>query len=419
MYKIKMGTMPKLMWYLHPGRKTLRKAALFLLIPVYMLSYFVILTLADNSFGLLVVFLWVIICIPLCTAYYYSSDFLSFLRDTEDSKAVRYDFVNSSRYMGDNVRLGEIFIFPRNGQIPFRYESIRRIDLVWVTGKGYGIVITLNDRGKFVLCERGASPLTRGEGMDRYRPFIRELQRHIPEIARELWKDEKKNKVLNGYAKENQARIRMAEKAISELLRPPEVTQSTWLSGLFFMLLVTGCLFMVYRLTWNIMSPDPSSSVLVACIIIINLLLSGFQFYDYNITETLAKIQDFELRMQSFREEGLFEELQKDIHFSVPYLHNQLLLGEKYLFLRKEGTIYEYSGITKVEHFVSNNHTRGKEDRYYYKITDRGGERTLRVNTKYIQTMTLSVFKEADQELRKKNPDIVVVPLAEKPKRFI
>ncbi len=416
MYKIKMGTKSKLMRYLHPGRETLRKAALYSLIPVFILSIPVIISLAHNSFVLPAVLLLFIICMPLFTAYHYSSYFLSFLREAEDRKAVLYDFVNSSRFMEDNVRLGDTFIFPRNGQIPFSYASIHRIDLGWVSGKGYGIVITTKDSWKFILCEKGALPLTRGEGMERYRPFIRELQRHIPEIVREFGKDEKKNRGQNGYAEESQARVHIPEHSISDFLRPPEVSGSTWLPVLFIILIVLGNLFIIYRVARMRISPNPVSGVLVACLFLINIFLFGFQFFDYNIAETLAKIRDFELRMQSFQAEGLYDELLKDYYYSVPCFGNHLRFGEKYLFLRQEGAIYEYSGITKAAHLVSRKYREGKEIvEYYYKITERGDERTVRINTEY----TPSVFMEADQELRKKIPGIVIAPLAEKPKRFI
>ena len=426
MDKSEIRTMLKLVRYMHPGREKLWTVAIYWWSAEFILSFSVHRSIImGKPYGIFVFLFLLIMIVPLFTAYVSSGDFRSLIRRAEDRKALLYDFKNSGSYIGDEVRLGEIFLFPRKGEKPVRYGSICQMGPGWVSGKGYGIVITLNGGGKIVVSERGALPLTRGEGRERYRPFIRELHRRNPGITYEFGEDESKCPYTNRKTEPGQKTISGAETEMWEYLRPTSSTLK--IRFLFFLLIVFyfsfPCILCIY--TWI---PDsdtyldpPVLRVLFTLIYISFFAMSAFAIYRETI-ESLVYSRDFELRMKSWREEGPAEEMIKDFHNSVPYLDSQLRFGKKYLFPRQTGKIYEYSGITEVQH---DHVMEAKGSSFLYKITEKGEHYQLQegkikitkeqciINLKPGFLNGLSFDKyclPADEELRKKNPRIVFAP---------
>ena len=420
----KMRTKLKLVWYVRPGRKKFWKAAIHSVFPAYVLSFFAILLAYDKLYGGLIFVFLLMIIIPVIAAYSASGDFRSLLHRAEDRKKIFYDFENSSRYIGGEVRLGEMFLFPRKGEIPVPYRSIRRMDLEWVTKKGYGIAVTLIGGRKLVVSERGALPLTRGEGMERYRPFIREMQRHVPGIANELREDEEKYRYLNGYAEKSQTRISQPENEMLTYLRPPIILPEECLSFFILMFsLILGIVF-YYWFIWTQKLPtylDPVPRALATCLCIIIISTYGFRIYTDFISDKRVKIRDLELRMQSIRAEGLYEELITDFLISVPYLNDYLRFGKKYLFLCQAGKIFEYSRITKAQHaIVTESNGRRTRYKYLYRVTETGDwcEVDLKLRGQWYLSELNGYCLPADEKLRKKNPGIVVVPSVEERKSF-
>ena len=403
----KMRTILKLVWYLRPGRETFRKAARYSVAAAYFLPFFPIFNSAGKRYGNLIFILLLMMIIPLLAAYSASGDLRSLLHRAEDRKSVLYDFENSSRYVGGEARLGEMFLFPRKGEIPFPCRSIRRIDLEWVTGRGYGLVITLFGGMKLVFSETGAGTLTRGEGRERYQSFIRDLLRRSPGIACEFGEKEGKFPFLNGNDETGKTLKKMIGYEMWDYIRPSKGLWAQKVQSLFSvmicLILPYGFLYMLTQMPRTIFYLVTAPPALVTYLSVLYFTIMGLKVYTV-ITEIRTKSRDFELRMQRYMAEGRAEEMIKDFKTSVPFFDGRLLFGNKYLFLRQTGKIFEYSRITKVQHTVIIQESVC-QSHYLYKITEKDDQHTI--DQIFDLLRFIEYYTSADAELKKKNPGIV------------
>ena len=134
-----------------------------------------------------------------------------------------------------------------------------------------------------------------------------------------------------------------------------------------------------------------NSSKRVMCIYISVITLCSFLGYT-GFKEMSAGPRALELMKQTFRAEGLAEEMVNDFENSVPYLDDHLRFGDKYLFPYHAGKICEYPRITTVQH-------------------DLVVQCIIALKPGFLNGFRFDKYcLPADEELRKKNPDIVFAP---------
>ena len=412
MYNSKIRTMLKLVWYLRPWKNIFLKTTVAVLLIAAFISIPVPVNITLKVPG--IVYLLLII-LPFITSYFASRDFLSLLHRAENKKAILYDFENSSAYLDGNVRLGELFLFSRKGGIPILCKYIREIDLGWVAEKGYGIAITTKKDEILVVSENGALPLTRGEGRERYRPFIRELLRRNPGIAHGFGEDEEKHPYLNGNTETGKTLKNIVGYEMREYIRPPKnILGNVILSFLYLFISAAFC-YAIYRLSGTPRSGSYPNQLVPALLMRLFLLIfiSAFISCFTDNIKKFAKSRDFELKMQSFRADGLGDRMIRDFQISVPYLDNQLRFGEKYLFPYRKGMVYEYSQITNACHYIT---FGGKGNKFYiFCLSTKNGD-LYRFYVKKRYFRGAGWFDEyclpIEEELRKKNPNIKSYPFA-------